>query len=229
MYLSTLLLSLLTLSPALALPSVVQRGQTLAVPTPTLPFTLAAFQSPFPPGSNNSLSAGVSGVRVRAFGDSLWVNPYDQTPRTDCGTLTGAKCPPGNQTVLWVDAYGGAWLDSEPPQPVYLNTQTGVLSFLPSGSCAFPAGANAVNFLHLGQGTSVTTPIPGSPGYANAGTGTFQWTGSSNSFWFLCPRPGPGYQVMKFVGGYENWNACVVVQLIALDYSGPSPAAGEYI
>ncbi len=35
---------------------------------------------------------------------------------------------------------------------------------------------------------------------------------------------------MRMVGGYENWRACLGgMQLIALDYSGPSPAAGIYL
>jgi len=119
--------------------------------------------------------------------------------------------------------------NSKPPQPVYLNTRTGVLSYLPSGTNNFPPGANAVNFLHLGQGTTVTSPIAGAPpDFVNAGS--FNWQGSSNDYWFLCPRPGPGYQIMKYVGGSENWNACLSgIQLVALDYTGASPAAGEYL
>lgn len=35
---------------------------------------------------------------------------------------------------------------------------------------------------------------------------------------------------MKDVGGYENWDLCLSgVQLVALDYSGISPAAGVYL
>lgn len=79
-------------------------------PTPILPFTLAAFQSPWPPGYNGSGSNGVSGVSVRAFGGTLWVNPSDSTPRTECGNLRESKCPPGNETVLWVDVDGHAWM-----------------------------------------------------------------------------------------------------------------------
>lgn len=63
--------------------------------------------------------------------------------------------------------------------------------------------------------------------------GNFQWIGTAaggNPSWFACPRPGPGYQVMKDVGGYENWNLCLSgLQLVALDYSGVSPAAGVYL
>jgi len=121
--------------------------------------------------------------------------------------------------------------DSKDPQPVYLNTETGVLSFqtpksTPPNSLA--PGGILVNFLHLGKGTAVYVPSP-EPGYYNAGPGSFSWEGSTNSYWFLCPRPGSGYQVMKLVGGTENWNLCVVVQLVALDYTGPSPAAGVYL
>lgn len=81
-------------------------------PTPTTPFTLAAFYSPYPPGSNASGSYGVSGIRVRAFGGSFWVNPPNQKLATGCGELKGKKCPPGNETVLFVDSWGQAWLVS---------------------------------------------------------------------------------------------------------------------
>lgn len=112
-----------------------------------------------------------------------------------------------------------------------MNTVTGVLSYLPSGSTAFPSGTLRVNFVHLGSGTTVTQPIPNvPPPYVNAGPGTFNWLGSfGNDYWFLCPRSGPGYQVMHFVGGAENWGNCLSgIQLIALDYGGVSPAAGVY-
>jgi hypothetical protein len=61
---------------------------------------------------------------------------------------------------------------------------------------------------------------------------TFQWTGtagSGNSYWFACPRTGGAYQVMKMVGGTENWNTCLSgLQLVALDYEGASPATVVY-
>lgn len=123
------------------------------------------------------------------------------------------------------------------------------------------------NFLHLGQGTSVTSTIPGTPPqFVNPGPGsslislflshspslylnhpspsfaphtnpqltpplgTFHWQGSDNPTWFLCPRPGPGYQVLKDVGGNENWGACLSgIALVALDYAGAEPAAGVYL
>lgn len=54
--------------------------------------------------------------------------------------------------------------------------------------------------------------------------GSFNRGGSENSGWFLCSRPGPGYQVMKHVGGNENWNLCLGgLDLVALDW------AGEYL
>jgi hypothetical protein len=63
------------------------------------------------------------------------------------------------------------------------------------------------------------------------GPGTFDWQGSSNSYWFLCRNPGPyGYQVKKFVGGTQDWDLCLSgIQLVALDYSGPEPADGAYV
>lgn len=61
--------------------------------------------------------------------------------------------------------------------------------------------------------------------------GSFLFTGYQfNPTWFACPRPGRGYQVMRQVGGYENWQGCVAgLSIVALDYSGPSPAAGVYL
>lgn len=127
------------------------------------------------------------------------------------------------------------WQDSTNPQQVYLDTQTGILSYLSPSSLptayAFSPGAVVSNFLHLGQGTAVSVPFPGPEStFANVGPGTFQWLGSDNPGWFACPRPGPGYQVMKDVGGFENWNACRSgLQLVALDYEGASPASGVYL
>ena len=35
---------------------------------------------------------------------------------------------------------------------------------------------------------------------------------------------------MRSVGGYEDWGRCKSgIDMIALDYSGPSPAAGIYL
>ncbi|KAF8865947.1 hypothetical protein BDZ45DRAFT_668354 [Acephala macrosclerotiorum] len=198
-------------------------------PTPTYPFTLAAFFSPYPPGTNGS----VSGIRVRASGGSFWVNVLNQKPATGCVGLRGSKCPAGNETVVFVDSWGGAWLDSEDLQQLYLDTRTGVLGYTTSVSNppnTLPPSALVLNFLHLGQGTSVTSTIPGEPGYYNAGPGTFNWIGSENDYWFLCPRPGPGYQVMKYVGGCKNWNNCLSgIQLVALDWAGSGPATREYL
>lgn len=66
--------------------------------------------------------------------------------------------------------------DSKNPQQVYLDTTTGALSYLTSTTKpanTFASGAITVNFLHLGQGTSVITPISGldPTQYANAGPG----------------------------------------------------------
>lgn len=60
--------------------------------------------------------------------------------------------------------------------------------------------------------------------------GTFDWLGSPNDSWFLCPRSGKGYQVLKQVGGLEDWGACVGgIVLVALDYVGSSPVTGVFV
>jgi hypothetical protein len=60
---------------------------------------------------------------------------------------------------------------------------------------------------------------------------SFLWSGAAfNSFWFACPRPGPGYQVFMQVGAVNSLDDCVSgVWLAALDYGGVSPAAGVYL
>lgn len=81
-------------------------------PSPTRPFTVAAFLSPFPSGANGS----ISGVTMRAQGGSFWLNPLNAIPSTGCGDShgKGRNCPPGNETVLWVDKHGEAWLVTPP-------------------------------------------------------------------------------------------------------------------
>lgn len=67
-------------------------------PTPTYPFTLAAFISPYPLFSNNTNSPGVNGVAVHASGGSFYVNPATPSPTP--------------ATVFFVDAFGQAFLVS---------------------------------------------------------------------------------------------------------------------
>jgi hypothetical protein len=98
---------LLTLTLATPSPSPIHARNH---PTPTRPFTIAAFESPY--ASNSTGGHGVSGIRVSARGGSFWVNPKDQSPTTSCGG--GGNCPPGKETVLWVDELGQAWLVRPP-------------------------------------------------------------------------------------------------------------------
>ena len=52
---------------------------------------------------------------MRAEGGIFWLdlqNPLKE-PVTDCGdSAKKEKCPPGNETVLFVDRHGNAWLVS---------------------------------------------------------------------------------------------------------------------
>jgi hypothetical protein len=112
--------------------------------------------------------------------------------------------------------------DSARTQQIYLNTATGALSYLTSHT-TFPASAIATCFLHLGEGTSVSAP-DGSPGPSAFDCGV-----GSNPSWFFCPRDGKGYQVMRGVGGKEDWGSCLSgMSVAALDYTGKSPVVGEY-
>lgn len=62
------------------------------------------------------------------------------------------------------------------PQQIYVDTTNGALSYLTPASTppnTFSAGAIVVNFLHLGQGKNLTSPIPGEDPdlYVNAAPG----------------------------------------------------------
>lgn len=68
--------------------------------------------------------------------------------------------------------------DSADLQQIYIDTTNGALSYLTPASTppdTFSTGAIVVNFLHLGQGTNLTSPIPGEDPnlYVNAGPGTW--------------------------------------------------------
>lgn len=105
-----LLLSLLLhLTTALPSPTFPRSDSNSQNPTPTRPFTVAAFQSPYPPGTTNSLS----GVTLRAQGGSFWLNPSNPSPSTSSDANGGdgkGGHPPGNETVLSVDRDGHAFL-----------------------------------------------------------------------------------------------------------------------
>jgi hypothetical protein len=71
--------------------------------------------------------------------------------------------------INWLDIQ-----DSEDPQQIYLDTRTGVLSYLSPATdpkYTFQPGAISTSFMHFGEGTEVCVPSP-QPGYCNAGPGT---------------------------------------------------------
>jgi hypothetical protein len=63
--------------------------------------------------------------------------------------------------------------------------------------------------------------------------GTFNWLGSDNSYWFLCLHNGNStkYQIMKEVTVNDPAQpGCLGgIALVAIDYSGASPAVGVYL
>jgi len=72
-------------------------------------FTVAAFYSPYPPGTPGQ----ISGTEMRAEGGTFWLDPQNPLPNTECGDSSKqGDCPPGKETVLWVDHNGQAWLVS---------------------------------------------------------------------------------------------------------------------
>jgi hypothetical protein len=101
-------------------PKIIQANlATPPKPNPTSPpeptrrlFTVAAFMSPYAPAPGH-----ISGTRMRAEGGIFWLDPMNPLPETGCGDsdsdfskLKRGDCPPGNETVLWVDQLGQAWL-----------------------------------------------------------------------------------------------------------------------
>jgi len=221
-HLATLITLIFLLNLTTAQPSPIILHSDEKIPKPTRLFTVGAFQSPYPVGK------GLTGLTMSAQGGSFFLNPANATPTTECNGVN--PCPLGTETVLFVDEYGNSWLDSAHPQPIYVDTENGPLSYsLSNSKTPTPGGAYFANFFHLGYGTTVTTPSS-DPRFANGPTGKFNWIGSFNNYWFVCPRPGLGYQVMKYTGITSvNWQGCTVLELAALDYSGKSPAAGVYI
>lgn len=75
-------------------------------------FTVAAYVRPW---ACNPRPGQISGAVMRAEGGTFWLdlqNPLKE-PVTDCGdSAKKEKCPPGNETVLFVDRHGNAWLVS---------------------------------------------------------------------------------------------------------------------
>jgi hypothetical protein len=82
---------------------------TTSPPEPTRRlFTVAAFRSPYAPAPGQ-----ISGTKMRAEGGNFWLDPLNPLPDTGCGDSSKeGDCPPGNETVLWVDHLGQAWLVS---------------------------------------------------------------------------------------------------------------------
>ena len=91
-----------------------------------------------------------------------------------------------------------------------------------------PAGAVLFNFLHLGHGTTAYTQ---KNGFVTEAPGVFKWIGSENDAWVACPDPDGSYQIFKIMTAFfPDFSACITgVSLAAIDYTGPSPAAYEYV
>lgn len=70
------------------------------VSTPIHPFTVKAFQSPYPEGQE------LTGLSMSAQFGNLMLS--DEPPSTSC--YDDQDCLPGNETVIWVDAHGQAFM-----------------------------------------------------------------------------------------------------------------------
>jgi hypothetical protein len=84
-------------------------SSSTSAPEPTRRlFAVAAFRSPYAPAPGQ-----ISGTVMRAEGGIFWLDPLNPLPDTGCGDSSKeGDCPPGNETVLWVDHLGQAWLVS---------------------------------------------------------------------------------------------------------------------
>lgn len=200
-----------------------KRNEDCASPTPkdapTRPFTVQAFQSPFPSGQ------GITGLSLTAQGGRFYLN--NNKTHTSCPA--GKPCGPGTQTAFSVNGFGRCYLDVAIPsgQDVFIDPSDGHLGFsIPNGPPT-PTGAILVNFLHLGQGSTAFTQ---GNGFTTEAPGVFQWIGSENSYWVACPTASQGYLVSKIMSASQDFSKCVTgVLLAAIDYTGASPAAYEYV
>jgi hypothetical protein len=89
-------------STALPSPTIPQSDSDDKTPKPTRLFTVAAFESPYPVGQ------GLTGITMRAQGGGFFLNPENSTASTECDGVN--PCPPGKETVLFIDKHGKAWL-----------------------------------------------------------------------------------------------------------------------
>lgn len=119
--------------------------------------------------------------------------------------------------------------DSRKTEPIYVDSKNGLLAYANPP----PRGALFVYFVHQGHGTTIFYQ---GPGYTQIPPGSFQWLGvSGDQAWYACYVNAAGeYQVYRGVsllGGdipIANETVCRLIDLSALDYSGPSPAADSY-
>ena len=156
-------------------------------------FTVQAFQSPNPTGS------GLTGYYLSS---------------TKSGALVLSSSAPSPPTVLYVDSGAHAYLNTNSPTPVYLDTATGALT---AGS-SVPNTGLTVPFYHLGTGKTVYTE---QNGFATEGAAVFQWIGSQNSAWFACPlagKPGNYGLVKQMTVVNPDVSNCIAVELSAIDY-----------
>jgi hypothetical protein len=103
-HLAYLMTVIVLLNPTTARPSptIPQSDSDDKTPKPARLFTVAAYESPYPVGQ------GLAGITMRARGGSLFLNPENSTASTECDGVY--PCPPGKETVLFVDKHGKAWL-----------------------------------------------------------------------------------------------------------------------
>ena len=204
LHLQSFVLLFLSLSLSLASPFPSPNTEADAVPDQTRSissraanpklFTVQAFQFPNPTG------VGLTGY-------------YLSSTKTGLVLTSVAPWPP---TVLYVDTTGKAFLNTNSPTPIYLDTATGTLS---AGSSP-PNTALTVPFYHLGTGKTLYVE---QNGFATEGSAVFQWIGSENDSWFACPLSDKGnagkYSVVKqMTVTNPDVSNCTALELGAIDY-----------
>lgn len=111
---SALCLSLATLPLTLAGPLATRNNS----PTPTRPFTVSAFQSPYPIGQ------GITGLNMTAHGGNFYLSPDPKgEPSTSCRCDSKAYCAPVKKAVLFVNGEGEAYLVRSHPPSLLRNLQ----------------------------------------------------------------------------------------------------------
>ncbi|WEW61453.1 hypothetical protein PRK78_006943 [Emydomyces testavorans] len=149
---------------------------------------------------------------MNAAGRAFWLGAPTQTY---CPTVVGNACPPGKDTVI----AGLSSLDVLVPggQQMYVEP-SGAVGFTQAHSASIPPGSYIGGFKYR----------PG-PGH-----GVYSFTGWGATGFMACPSPkAKYYQVFANIKNATvpsgNIKDCLGFVALAFNYTGPSPAAWQYV